>query len=85
MDETTYRNVLSEKGKKELIYDKYSCENKNTECPILHKKFNIGDEIIKLPCGHCYDPEAIIRWLTLENASCPICREPLNNSELRKI
>ena len=71
----SFKNVISEKGKTELIHRKY---NKNTDvikqCPILFTEFENDEEITELPCKHIFDKEAIIKWLENENASCPVCR-----------
>lgn len=80
-EENPYKNIISEKGKAQLVREKYSESCKNTSCPILHIDFVIGSEITTLPCGHCFDPEAITTWLTQENASCPVCRLPLDHIE----
>ena len=37
-----------------------------------------------MPCGHIFEPDAIIKWLKKENASCPVCRKPLQSKEVKK-
>jgi hypothetical protein len=46
--------------------------------------FSDGDEVSQLPCGHIFEPDAIIKWLKKENASCPVCRKPLQSKEVKK-
>lgn len=80
-DEPTYKHVISEEGKKELINIKYTKDLSTNTCPILQVQFNEGDEIIKLPCDHCFDPTAINTWLQNEKAECPVCRYKLKHME----
>jgi hypothetical protein len=49
------------------------------ECSISQEQFEIGDEIVALPCGHRYKEEAIIQWLKMHN-SCPVCRIPIEDN-----
>ena len=77
-----YKNVLSEKGEENLeriIYN--DILNTNIKCPITQENFKLDMEVIKLPCNHCFVPDAIIRWLKEENAICPICRYALDSKE----
>lgn len=83
--EPVYRTVLSKKAVQKLKHEKYTSTCKNAKCPILHIDFEDGDDIIVLPCGHCYDPGAITQWLSMENANCPVCRESLKDVEIRKM
>ena len=39
-------------------------------------------DIIRLPCNHCFIPEAIERWVKEENALCPVCRYNLDSKEV---
>ena len=39
-------------------------------------------EIIKLPCDHCFIPEAIEKWVKEEKAICPVCRYTLDSKEV---
>ena len=80
-DEPSYKHVISEEGKKELINIKYTKDLNTTTCPILQMQFNEGDEIIKLPCDHCFEPTAINTWLQNEKAECPVCRYKLKHVE----
>lgn len=47
------------------------------KCPITHEALGVGDSVIKLPCGHMFEPESIKRWLTGRSATCPVCRASL--------
>tara|TARA_B100000902_G_C27290477_1_gene906833 strand:- start:1266 stop:2036 length:771 start_codon:yes stop_codon:yes gene_type:complete len=80
------KKVLSEKGLKTLKKEKYNNEiHKNNECPILRRKFEEGEEITVLPCDHCFQSEAILRWLKEEKAECPVCRYILDSEEKSRI
>lgn len=75
-DKSKYKKVISKKDEeKYLNKSKFdSKKNLNNSCPIFQINFNDGDEIIELPCKHCYDPTAIKKWLKEENNECPVCR-----------
>ena len=82
-DKAKYKNVLSSKGETDLEDISYNKElNTNSRCPILHVDFTDGMDIIRLPCNHCFIPEAIERWLKEENALCPVCRYNLDSKEV---
>ena len=77
-----YKNVLSSKGDKclkKIAYDKEKI--KYDICPILHVEFENEEIITKLPCGHCFNSNAIERWLKKEKAECPVCRLKLDSVE----
>ena len=84
-DASRYKIVISDEGKESLKVKKYSdttCGNES--CPILRTNFEVGEEVTELPCGHCFDTEAINRWLQKEKAECPVCRFALKSKEIRK-
>jgi len=84
-DKYKYKNVLSEQGNDNLERIIYTNSNNleiNTTCPIYQVNFNDGMELIKLPCKHCFIPEAIEKWLKEENAICPVCRYKLDSMEV---
>lgn len=80
-----YKNVLSEEGEKDIKTVVFkSGEFPNDTCSMTLNNFNDGDEVSQLPCGHIFEPDAIIKWLKKENASCPVCRKPLQSKEVKK-
>ena len=81
-----YKTVLAEEGEECIDYRKYLKADypNNTVCSMTLKEFEDGDEIAKLPCGHIFEKEAILKWLKNENATCPICRKPLPSKEVKK-
>ncbi len=82
-DKAKYKKVLSSKGETELEDLSYNIDlNTNSRCPIMHVDFTDGMDIIRLPCNHCFIPEAIERWLKEENALCPVCRYNLDSKEV---
>ena len=83
-DKSPCKKVLSDEGNDQLLKLKYNPEinGEHTTCPILQKDFQEGDELIKLPCGHMFFPDAINHWLKEFNASCPVCRHELKNKEV---
>jgi len=78
-----YREVLSEKGKEQLITKTYTKENfpDQSFCAISQKEFTEGEMVSQLPCNHIFEPAMISKWLEKENASCPICRFKLKSIE----
>jgi hypothetical protein len=78
---SSFKKLISEEGKKQLQKVKYSKNEKNSCCPITLIDFNDNNDVIKLPCGHCFEPTAIEYWLTKEKAECPICRFQLDHNE----
>jgi len=83
-DEGGYKRILSEEGTASLKNKKYSAEVcGNESCPITRAFFAIGEEIVELPCKHCFNPEAINRWLNEEKAECPVCRYVLKSKEIK--
>jgi hypothetical protein len=83
-DAAGYKFVLSDEGVASLEDKKYSTEEcGNDSCPITRAAFEEGDEVTELPCGHCFNPDAIIRWLKDEKAECPVCRYALKSKEVK--
>jgi len=80
-----YKNVLSEEGEKDIKTVIFKTgEFPNDTCPMTLNNFKDGDEVSQLPCGHIFGSDAIIKWLKKENASCPVCRKPLQSKEVKK-
>ena len=82
-EEPQFKNIISEEGKKDLQKIKYSKDEHHTTCPILLEDFKEGDDIVKLPCNHCFFPSAIKSWLEHEKAECPVCRYILKHIEIK--
>lgn len=56
-----------------------AANTKSTSCTICMTDFEKGDQAIKLPCGHLFNPQCLIPWL--KNSSvCPNCRAKVNPS-----
>ena len=81
---SAYKNVISEEGKNELKKIKYKANDVyNTSCPISLIDFEEDQEVIILPCNHCFSQEAIEKWLEEEKAECPVCRFKLKNKQVK--
>ena len=82
-----YKNIISEEGMTQLKYIKYTFNRNNNfynkSCPIMMYDFEENQEIIQLPCNHCYDPVAIKKWVNEEKAECPVCRYKLKSKEIK--
>ncbi|KAF1992556.1 hypothetical protein K402DRAFT_388203 [Aulographum hederae CBS 113979] len=48
-------------------------------CGICIDDATIGDEVMKLPCGHWYHEDCIAPWLR-QSDSCPVCRKDHNGN-----
>ena len=46
---------------------------KSTSCTICVTDFEKGVEVMKLPCGHLFNPQCLVPWLK-NSAVCPNCR-----------
>lgn len=47
-------------------------------CPICSEDFEVGCEVMSLPCSHIYCESCVVPWLDMKK-TCPICRFELNN------
>jgi len=78
-----FKKVLSDEGKKSLSIIRYKkSEATYHSCPILCTDFEENEEITCLPCNHCFDSNAIKKWLTEEKSECPICRLELHHNKV---
>lgn len=83
--ENPYKNVFDIENNRYLL--KHSCydknAHKNSSCPIYMVDFEDEDEVVELPCGHCFIPEAIYEWLEKQSNCCPFCRYELPSKEIK--
>ncbi len=40
---------------------------------MCHEEFKCGEEVVELPCNHCYHESCVMPWLASHN-TCPVCR-----------
>ncbi len=83
-DVNPIKNVITDEVKNSLIQIPFKdAINKelNTICAITQDEFNEEDIIIQLQCNHCFNSEAILKWLTEEKNECPVCRYKLESKE----
>jgi len=83
-DRNPIKNVVTEEVKNGLSTIKFKDakdREKNDKCSISMEKFNEDDDIIQLPCNHCFCIEPIMQWLTEESCECPICRYKFDSVE----
>lgn len=83
-EKAAYKKVISEEKKNNLKEIKYkeSCKTNDT-CPIFQVKFSDEDNVVELPCKHCFTPDGIKKWLSEEQAVCPVCRFELESIEVK--
>ncbi|KAK1927145.1 hypothetical protein DB88DRAFT_543629 [Papiliotrema laurentii] len=43
------------------------------DCPVCKDDFEIGQEVMRIPCTHIFHPDCLEPWLRT-NGSCPVCR-----------
>ena len=87
-DSAPIKLVISDEEKNKLIPIKYkdaSHKEQNTACFITQDDFQDEDDIIQLPCNHCFTPDSIMQWLTEECAECPVCRHKFDSVEKRVV
>ena len=85
-DSNPVKIVISEEEKDKLVPIKYKNainKQQNTACFITQDDFQENDDIIQLPCNHCFMPDSIMHWLTEECAECPVCRYKFDSMEKR--
>jgi len=83
-DRNPIRHVVADKVKTSLksikFCDAVDKENHN-KCLILFDPFQEDDDIIQLPCNHCFFVEPIMKWLTEDSCECPVCRYKFDSME----
>lgn len=85
-DKPAYKYVIDEDELNKLekiVYNKELSDKYNKSCPIMQIDFEEGEEIIKLECNHCFNEEAILKWLKEEKAECPVCRHQFKSKEIK--
>ena len=87
-DSAPIKLVISDEEKNKLLPIKYKDalhKEQNTACFITQDDFQEEDDIIQLPCNHCFTPDSIIHWLSEECAECPVCRHKFDSVEKRVV
>lgn len=44
-----------------------------TSCAICQSEFEVNEDLVQLPCQHCYHKDCCMPWIQKHN-TCPICR-----------
>ena len=85
------RNPNIKVARKEIIDSLVSITYKDLDkkeekiiCSITQEKFCDEDDIIQLPCFHCFLIEPIKKWLTEESNQCPVCRFTFDSEEKKE-
>lgn len=84
-DRAPVKKVITDEIKNNLekiLYKNAKNKEKYAQCCITQDEFKDDDEILQLPCGHCFFYDSIIKWLTEESCACPICKNSLDSKEL---
>jgi hypothetical protein len=80
-----FKKVISDYELEKLkphIFIKKNETTTNCQCPIYCYNFEENEEVIKLPCNHNFNYEGIIKWLTQESNTCPVCRYEFDYKEI---
>jgi hypothetical protein len=80
-----FKKVISDYELEKLkphIFIKKNESTTNCQCPIYCYNFEENEEVIKLPCNHNFNCEGIIKWLTQESNTCPVCRYEFDYKEI---
>jgi len=86
LEKPVYKTVITKEGEEKLKKIKFKdSEKKNISCPILFVDFDEEEQIIELECNHCFNEDAIKKWLKEEKAVCPVCRYQLKDTKDEKI
>lgn len=78
------KKLLSDKGKTALKSVRWS-KGMDVSCVITCDDFAEGQTVTQLPCKHCFQPAAIAKWVTENDASCPVCRASLPHKEVSSL
>jgi hypothetical protein len=82
-DKNKYLKVLDDPSNNIIKIRNFNSKlNINSSCPIFQTDFEENEEIGMLPCKHCFNLEAIKKWLNERKAECPVCREQFNSKEI---
>lgn len=78
------RHVITEEVKHGLLPIKFrdaTDPENNSHCSITFEPFQEEDDIIQLPCNHCFFVDHVMKWLTEESCECPVCRYKFDSVE----
>lgn len=82
-DKNKYLKVLDDPSNNIIKIINFNSKlNINSSCPIFQTDFEENEEIGMLPCKHCFNLEAIKKWLNERKSECPVCREQFNSKEI---
>jgi hypothetical protein len=87
-DRNPIKYVITEDVKNSLIPIKFKHaidKENNEKCSITVEIFKDDDEIIQLPCNHCFFVEPIMKWLTEDSCECPVCRYKFERIEKKVV
>jgi len=83
-DRNPIRHVITDEVKSALTPIKFKDANdieNNLKCSIMCETFKEDDDVIQLPCNHCFFVEPIMKWLTEDSCECPVCRYKFDSME----
>lgn len=85
-DRSPIRHVIAEHMADDILKTKKYIDVENREdhskCPISLEYFKDDDDVVQLPCNHCFFEEPIRQWLMNDSHVCPICRFSFESIEI---
>lgn len=69
--------VLTKEQVEKFPVKPYTIDMKYDRCPISVDKFEPGEPVKELPCGHLYRPLYIDKWLLENKTSCTVCNKDM--------
>lgn len=60
----------------EKVHNTKDTNDCDTKCLVCQEEYCKGEDLRKLPCGHCFHKECVDQWL-LSKDFCPYCRTTL--------
>mmetsp|Transcript_12850 Transcript_12850/g.30047 ORF Transcript_12850/g.30047 Transcript_12850/m.30047 type:complete len:262 (-) Transcript_12850:1255-2040(-) len=61
---------------KEIFSNKKDTNDCDIKCLVCQEEYSEGEQLRKLPCGHCFHKDCVDQWL-LSKDFCPYCRTTL--------
>ena len=55
--------------------DRFECTGEEGKCTVCMGEMEVGDEGVRLSCGHQFHGPCVEQWLRGYVSSCPVCRK----------
>uniref|UniRef100_A0A7S4DUG3 RING-type domain-containing protein n=1 Tax=Lotharella globosa TaxID=91324 RepID=A0A7S4DUG3_9EUKA len=68
---------------RKLVDEKDHLLRESQKCAVCQEAYCKGDEVIELPCSHCYHKDCAMPWLK-EHNTCPLCRKSVDEPKQKE-